>query len=250
MSIFRNVVFIAAVAGLFAGLVLAVLQTVYTSPLIIAAEAFEGGDEAEPAAEGADAHASEGAHDHEAGGHHDDEAWMPADGAERTFYTVAANVVTGIGFALLLVAVSEIAGGIGGWREGLLWGFGGFAAFTLAPGLGLPPELPGMPAADLVARQVWWTATVVMTAGGIALIAFSRNAMLAVLGAALIIAPHVIGAPQPDSHDSAVPADLHHSFVVAVTVTNLVFWLALGAAVGVARNRFAAGLGAPQAGLA
>ena len=62
---------------------------------------------------------------------------MPADGAERTFCTVAANVVTGIGFALLLVAVSEIAGGIGGWREGLLWGFGGFAAFTLAPGLGL-----------------------------------------------------------------------------------------------------------------
>lgn len=248
MSIFRNVVFIAAAAGLFAGLVLAVLQTVYTSPLIIAAEAFEGGGKAE---EGADAHASEGAHDHEAGGHHhDDEAWMPADGAERTFYTVAANVVTGIGFALLLVAVSEIAGGIGGWREGLLWGFGGFAAFTLAPGLGLPPELPGMPAADLVARQVWWTATVVMTAGGIALIAFSRNAMLAALGAALIIAPHVIGAPQPASHDSAVPADLHHSFVVAVTVTNLVFWLALGAAVGVARNRLAPGLGAPQAGLA
>jgi len=131
MSIFRNVVFIAAAAGLFAGLVLAVLQTVYTSPLIIAAEAFEGGGEAE---EGADAHASEGAHDHEAGGHHhDDEAWMPADGAERTFYTMAANVVTGIGFALLLVAVSEIAGGIGGWREGLLWGvhatYGGEISF-------------------------------------------------------------------------------------------------------------------------
>ena len=175
---------------------------------------------------------------------------MPEDGVERTFYTVAANVITGIGFALLLVAVSEVAGGIAGWRDGLIWGFAGFAAFTLAPGLGLPPELPGMPAADLFARQVWWIATVVLTAGGLALIAFSRNALLAALGAALIVLPHVIGAPQPESHDSAVPADLHHSFVVAVTVTNLIFWLALGAAVGVVRSRFVEGLGAPQARLA
>lgn len=245
MSVFRNVVFVAAVAGLFAGLVMAAMQTVFTSPLIVAAEAYEGGGE------DVDAHAAGGAHDHGAGAHqHDEEAWMPEDGAERTVYTVLANIVTGIGFALLLVAVSEIAGGIGNWREGLLWGFGGFAAFTLAPGLGLPPELPGMPAADLVARQVWWTATVVMTAGGLALIAFTRNAVLAVVAAALIIAPHVIGAPQPESHESAVPVDLHHSFVVAVTVTNLVFWLVLGAAVGVARSRFARGLGAPRTRLA
>ena len=31
------------------------------------------------------------------------------------------------------------------WRQGLFWGFAGFAVFTLAPGLGLPPELPAMP---------------------------------------------------------------------------------------------------------
>ncbi|RVD32600.1 cobalt transporter, partial [Mesorhizobium sp. M4B.F.Ca.ET.019.03.1.1] len=30
----------------------------------------------------------------------------------------------------------------------------------------------------------------------------------------------------------------HHQFVVAVTVTDLVFWLVLGAAVGVVRGRF------------
>jgi len=249
MTIFRNVVFVAAIAGLFAGLVMAAMQTVYTSPLIIAAEAFEG---AEEGADDGHAHASEDAHDHgaAAGHHHGDDAWMPEDGFERTFYTAMANLVTGVGFALLLVAVSEIAGGIAGWRDGLLWGFAGFAAFTLAPGLGLPPELPGMPAADLFARQVWWIATVALTAGGLALIAFSRNALLAVLAAALIVLPHVIGAPQPDSHDSAVPAGLHHDFVVAVTVTNLIFWLVLGAAVGVVRSRFAEGLGAPQARLA
>ena len=31
---------------------------------------------------------------------------------------------------------------------------------------------------------------------------------------------------------------LHHQFVVAVTVTNLVFWLVLGAVIGVVRGRF------------
>jgi cobalt transporter subunit CbtA len=79
---------------------------------------------------------------------------------------------TGIGFALLLVVVSELAGGIANWRQGAFWGLAGFAVFTLAPGLGLPPELPAMPAADLVSRQVWWIGTVLATAAGLALIAF------------------------------------------------------------------------------
>jgi predicted cobalt transporter CbtA len=48
----------------------------------------------------------------------------------------------------------------------------------------------------------------------------------------------VIGAPQPASHESPVPADLHHQFVVAVTVTNLIFWVALGGIVGIVRQRF------------
>ena len=37
--------------------------------------------------------------------------------------------------------------------------------------------------------------------------------------------------------NSPVPAGLHHEFVVAVTVTNLVFWVFLGALVGVVRQR-------------
>ena len=145
-----------------------------------------------------------------------------------------ANIVTGIGFALLLVAVSEFAGGIVGWRPGLLWGLAGFAVFTLAPGLGLPPELPAMPAADLAARQIWWVGTVVATAAGLALIAFRSSLPLALLGVALIVAPHIVGAPQPESYETPIPEGLHHQFVVAVTMTNLVFWVVLGALVGVA----------------
>ncbi|PZO82215.1 MAG: cobalt transporter [Mesorhizobium amorphae] len=231
MSIFRNVVFVAALAGLVAGLALAVVQSFTTVPLILQAETFEGAAPAHDHGTGA----AEAAHSH------DDEGWAPADGFERFAYNVLANIVSGVGFALILVVASEFAGGIGGWRQGLFWGFAGFGVFTLAPGLGLPPELPAMPAADLWARQVWWVGTILATAAGLALIAFRRSAPLAILGVALIVAPHIIGAPQPDSFETAVPEALHHCFVVAVTVTNLVFWLMLGAGVGLFRSRFALG---------
>lgn len=249
MTVFRNAIFLAALAGLVAGLVMTGLQTFFTVPLILQAETYENAGGGHDHAAAAENHE----HDHDAAGgahEHDADAWMPADGAERTFFTALANIVTGIGFALLLVAVSEIAGGIATWRAGLVWGFAGFAVFTLAPGLGLPPELPGMPAADLLPRQAWWIATVAATAVGLALIAFRTAPWLAILGVALIVAPHIVGAPQPASHDTAVPADLHHRFVVAATLTNLVFWLVLGAAVAVFRQRFSTVLGAPQQSLA
>ncbi len=44
------------------------------------------------------------------------------------------------------------------------------------------------------------------------------------------MAPHIVGAPQPVSFETAIPEGLHHQFVVAVTMTNLVFWVVLGAA--------------------
>lgn len=249
MTLFRNVVFVAAIAGLLASFAMTALQTYSTVPLILKAETFEGAapahdhgaaTEAAPAA--TEAAPAAAAHEH------DESAWAPADGFERFFFTFLANVVSGIGFALLLVAVSEFAGGISSWRSGVLWGFAGFAVFTLAPGLGLPPELPAMPAADLAARQVWWIGTVIATAAGLALIAFRGTVALSIVGVALIVAPHVIGAPQPESHESPIPADLHHQFVVAATVTNLIFWVLLGGLVGAVRTYFAGR--APQGQLA
>ncbi len=237
MNVFRNVVFVAALAGLLAGLLMAAMQAYATVPLILEAETYEGGGHSHD-------HGSAPAevHSHEPGAaahSHDEEGWAPADGFERFFYTSMANIVTAIGFGLLLVVASELAGGIAGWRQGMLWGLAGFAAFTLAPTLGLPPELPGMPAADLAARQLWWVGTAVATAAGLALVAFGRSALWAIAGVALIVAPHLIGAPQPDAHDSAVPAELHHRFVVATTVTSLVFWVVLGAFCGFFRRRIA-----------
>lgn len=246
MSVFRNVVFVAAIAGLLAGIVLACLQAYATVPLILKAEVYEqaaGGHEhaAAPAAPAADAGTSamsSAAPAPAAAPAEEEEGWAPADGVERFSFNVLSNVVTGIGFALILVAFSEFAGGIGNWRQGVFWGLAGFAVFTLAPGLGLPPELPAMPAADLIPRQVWWISTVVATAIGLALIAFRRSLPLTVLAIALIVAPHIVGAPQPASYDTPIPEGLHHQFVVAVTLTNLVFWVVLGAVVGVVRGRF------------
>jgi cobalt transporter subunit CbtA len=238
MSVFRNVVFVAALAGLLAAVVMTALQIFSTAPLILQAETFEQAGAAEAHDHGSAADAAAGTGSAVPAHEHGEEAWAPADGFERYAYTALANLVTGIGFALILVVASEFAGGIGNWRQGLLWGLAGFAAFILAPNLGLPPELPAMPAADLAERQVWWWGTVAATAAGLALIAFRRSLPFAAIGVALIAAPHIIGAPQPVDYASAVPEGLHHQFVVAVTVTNLVFFAVLGAAIGALRRRF------------
>lgn len=252
MHALRSMLLLAAAAGVLVAIAMTLLQFFATVPLILEAEVYENAAPAEPAAasdpatpEGTVAMAEADGHDHDHG-----EEWAPADGFQRLSLTAVANFVTAIGFGLLFVAASEFAGGLRTWRQGMVWGLAGFVVFTVAPGLGLPPELPGMPAAELGPRQVWWIGTVLATAAGLALIAYGRGPALGFLGAALLVIPHLVGAPQPPSHETGVPEDLHHRFVVAVTVTNLVFWLLLGYAVAVLRPRFAADLGTPQPRLA
>jgi cobalt transporter subunit CbtA len=230
MDYFRNIVVVAALAGALAGLGMTVAQQLSTVPLILKAEIYE--QSAEPSAhEHGDATATQ-AHEHS------EDGWSPADGFERTFFSVLANIVTGIGFALLLVAASELFGGIRDWRQGVFWGLAGFAVFTLAPGLGLPPELPAMPAAELGARQLWWVATVLSAAGALALIFYGRSPLAIVAAIALLVAPHLIGAPEQVSYDTPIPEGLHHSFVVAVVLTTLLFWVLLGGLAGLFRGRF------------
>lgn len=226
MTTFRTIVLVAGLVGLLAGLLLTGLQAVTTVPLILQAETYE---------DAAAAHS----HEPDATAHDHGEGWAPREGIERLFFTGVANVLTGVGFALLIGAAGELRGGIRSWRQGVFWGLAGFAAFTLAPGLGLPPELPAMPAGELVDRQVWWLMTVALTAGGLALFAFGRTIPLGLLGLVLIVAPHAIGAPQPDSFDSPVPHELARDFVVAAVATSFVFWVVIGGLTGILRRRFA-----------
>jgi cobalt transporter subunit CbtA len=230
MDYFRNIIVVAALAGAIAGLGMTVAQQLTTVPLILKAETYEGAAPAHDHGDAAPAQVS--AHEHEEGG------WSPTDGVERTAFTAAANILTGIGFALLLVAVSELFGRIRDWRQGLFWGLAGFAVFTLAPGLGLPPELPAMPAAELGPRQLWWLATALSTAIALGLLVYQRSLIAVIAAIALLVAPHVIGAPQPASYESPIPEGLHHSFVVAVVLTTLLFWMLLGGLAGLFRGRF------------
>ncbi|MBI2253949.1 MAG: CbtA family protein [Proteobacteria bacterium] len=239
MDTFRRLFIVAALAGLISGGFITVVHQVSTSRIILAAEVFENA--AEPAAESATAgaavsEATEG-HDHSAHDH-GAAAWAPEDGAERILYTAMADVLIGIAYALLLVAAYRIWGGQMNWRSGLYWGFAGFVAIVLSPNLGLPPEVPGTEAAPLLDRQVWWAATAILTAGGLALIFFGKRSLLAVLGLVLIILPHAYGAPQPAEYASVAPEALEHRFIVAATITGLLFWAALGASTGYFYRRF------------
>ena len=233
MPVFRSIVFSAALAGLIVGVVISVAQFFGTVPLIQQSEVYERkAVTGTPAA----AHEQGSTHD-QAKQHSHDSEWEPEEGFQRNAFTVAANILTAIGFALLLTGVYAIRGHAVTWREGLAWGLAGFIVFTAAPGLGLPPELPGMPVADLTARQTWWIATAAATAGGLCLLTFRSTKWAALLGLALIALPHLVGAPlAPESH-SDVPHALSQRFVVVVTLTSLLFWALLGISTSIVYGR-------------
>ncbi len=226
-----RVLLAAIVAGMLAGAVAGAFQIWRVSPLIIAAEVYENQGDA-GAAHSHDA-SQPAVHSHDDA----DEAWAPDDGLERMAYTLLANLIMGVGFALILAAVVMFTGRAITTQNGVMWGLAGFLAFTLAPTSGLAPELPGMPAAELVARQTWWWGTAIATGCGIALIALQDKMALKAVGAALIALPHIIGAPHPLDTDSAVPAVLAADFAANSLAMMALFWIVLGVSLGWAMNR-------------
>lgn len=220
-----RVLWAGIVAGLIAGAVATAIQLTRLVPLIQVAEEYETAalhDHHHDAASDASG-AAEAAHDDE---------WEP-EGLWRPAFTAGANALTGIGYGLLLVAGMTLAGRRTDTGVGLLWGLAGFVVFAAAPALGLPPELPGMAAAELGARQAWWLGTAAATALGIVGLAFGPPKLKA-LGILLLVAPHVIGAPHVDSgaESAGIPGEIAAQFVAASLLSGLLFWLALGAAAG------------------
>lgn len=234
----RTMVFSAFGAAIAVCVAVSALQFFTTEPLILYAEEFESGAGADsPSGVGSStdkASNHDDGHVHaDAGGHvHDPGTWAPADGIERAAYTALANLVIGFAVSLMLLGAIALKGDPIDARRGLLWGAAGFAAVSLLPALGLPPELPGTPAADIVARQVWWLGAVAASAAGIGLIAFARQWPLKAAGVALLVAPHVVGAPEPPSHDVAYPGALAGEFVVASLVVSALLWSLSGLAGG------------------
>ena len=226
--LFRRLILCAVAIGVVAGVVLGLAEQVTTAPLIEAAEQYEVAD-----------HAA-------AGHHHHDHAWAPADGGQRVFFTVVASIGVAIGFALMLLVAMSLARALHGRAttplRGLVWGAGAFGVVFVAPALGLAPELPGAPAADLAARQLWWIATV-------GLVGFSLWTVIFVPGrmkwAALLLLPlpYLYGAPLPSAEPGSTNAalvTLHQQFVWATAGTNLVLWVILGVLCGWAMQRWIA----------
>jgi cobalt transporter subunit CbtA len=216
MRQFQRLVRAALLSGTIAGALLFVYQYVVVVPRIVAAETFE----------------AQGGFAETDAAHRQHSEWKPDNGWERNFFTAASTILTGIGFAALLIAAVTLGGFGLDVRRGLLWGLAGFACFTVAPALGLPPEPPGVPVVDLGARQVWWLLTVIVTAVGLFLTAGNRRRWTIRLGGAILLAlPHLIGPPHANG-PQVVPASLVRDFAIASIAGNGLFWLVLGTVAG------------------
>ena len=96
--LFRRLVMNAVIVGVLAGLLLSVMQVLAVNPISFAAEDFEQANAVEASD---DQDRIVAADDH----HHSHDGWAPEDGTERLFFSFVANVMAGIGFAVMVLAL-------------------------------------------------------------------------------------------------------------------------------------------------
>jgi cobalt transporter subunit CbtA len=204
---------VGLLAGLVAGLAIAALQHVTTTPLILQAEVYETAQ-----------HAHEQAPV--------EEGWKPANGFQRTAATSVATVATAAGYALILLAGMLAAGEKIAPRRAVAWGACAFAATGLATALGLAPQLPGAAETDLAHRQLWWFGAAAATGLGLYALLRLEQPLAKIAGVALLVAPHLVGAPQPATPESTVPAEIAARFAAASLSVQALAWVLAGAMVG------------------
>jgi len=228
--IFSRIIYSAVVIGMVTGLILSGMQILSVDPIIFAAESYEVVEVEE-------------------GQDHGSSTWAPDDGTERTTYTILSNMTAGIGFSAILLALmsqfwrskeKNIS-----WLQGVFWGLAGFVAIFLAPGIGLPPEIPGVEAAPLHNRQLWWVFTILSVSTGLGVLSFAA-VKIKPIGLLFLAMPYIVGAPHtdgpafshPDPEAVAALTQLHQQFILTSGISNLIFWLILGVACGFAFNRW------------
>src|SRR6266481_51119 len=125
MQLFRSIGFSAVVAGVAAGAVITVIQQLGTVPLILKPETYERGQRAKSAEPPSapvtvgHSHAESAVAEHEHEHEHGAAAWKPEDGLQRNAFTAGANVLTAVGFALVLAALFAFRTGHG--AHGIHW---------------------------------------------------------------------------------------------------------------------------------
>ena len=214
----QRLVVSALFAGAVTGLIVGLLQLIFVQPVLLHAELYEQGTLVHFGAEPAGAHPD-----------------LPGFDAVRDGLSIVFTMLTYTGYAMILLAAmvlgQEQGAGITA-RWGILWGVAGFVTFHLAPGFSLPPEVPGVAAADVGLRQVWWFGTVAATAVGLWLLTFGPGWIYWAIGTALILAPHLIGAPEPDTFAGTVPPELAALFAARALGVGLAAWTILGLCTG------------------
>lgn len=211
---FQKILTSALLAGFCAGLLAALLQLTFVQPVLLHAEFYESGDLVHFGAEAVSAHPE-----------------LPGIDLTRDGLSLLFSALIYVGYALLLVAAMGMASERGfeiNARSGIIWGIAGFVAFHFAPAVSLPPEVPGVAAADVSERQIWWWATATATVIALALIAFGRNWAMWAVAVVLLLAPHVIGAPHPDEFAGPVPPELAALFASRTLGTGFAAWALLG----------------------
>lgn len=215
---FQKILTSALFAGFCAGLIAALVQLVFVQPVLLHAELYEGGDLVHFGADAVSAHPD-----------------FPGFDMMRDGLSVLFTALIYVGYALILVACMGMAAERGftiNGRTGLIWGLAGFIAMHFAPAFSLPPEVPGVAAADVGARQIWWWATAAATAVALGLIAFGKSPVAWGAAVVLLVAPHLIGAPQPASFAGPAPPELAALFASRTLGVGFASWALLGLLAG------------------
>ncbi len=215
---FSKIVTSALLAGFCTGLIAALLQFVLIQPVLLHAELYEAGTLV----------------------HFGNSATvatpdLPGFDMMRDGLTLLFSALIYVGYGLVLVAAMGMAAEYSATitaRTGLIWGIAGFVALHFAPAVSLPPEVPGGAYTDITARQIWWWGTVIATAVALALIAFGRAPVMIAAAIALLLAPHVIGAPHPEVFAGPVPPELAALFATRALGVGLAAWALLGTLAG------------------
>lgn len=213
----RQILTSAVFAGVAAGVLAALLQLWLVVPLIMEAELYESGARVHFATDGS-TQSDRGA----------PSVW---EEPTRHLYTIGFSAVTFSAYAFLLVAGFALASRFGHAvtvRGGAVWGLCGAIVVAIAPAAGMPPELPGAIGAEVGPRQLWYLTCVLCTIAGLGAIAFGNSGIVALIGAAIIAVPHLIGAPHLDTYFGVAPSELASEFVARVLGVATISWVLLG----------------------